>query len=442
MLTNEPTSNNLQLYKTNRFEKGFVFETEIYYSIEQCLHYDYFQHNPIDYSQWLHNVGKGCDEIIVVEGLVFNIECKYLNSNRIYLSYIRRDYIPRFNGKSGYCIVVTNNKWSIPYTCRRLLEEQGIMVWNSYELTYNITTLTNRYLNSLKKDCTSVENNIDAEQDNETKSIGIVSFNFVNKIEHPSTSKLFDESIDHDKSKTNVVKNEQSGEDQLYYSLFQQGSKLIKRIEFEGKNKIKRVRKKLTDEIFLCLSEHKHVFRVKTKQSWLGLRSYLQIYVKNLFNSTLTLSRLLKKRSLPITNIPDILFHGTTTKFFNSIIDEGLLISEAGKCGRDKEKGIWLTDSLYAAEGFALNATDKYAGEPMILLIDISELKNKLKLSYGKNRINYPSVFDYFKRFSVDTSISPEQILDYCIIPKDESLFLLLETIRRYYVEQFLKDRQ
>jgi hypothetical protein len=316
------------------------------------------------------------------------------------------------------------------------------MVWNSYELTYNITTLTNRYLNSLKKDCTSVENNTDTEQDNETKSIGIVSFNFVNKIEHLSTSKLFDESIDHDKSKTNVVKNEQSEEDQLYYSLFQQGSKLIKRIEFEGKNKIKRVRKKLTDEIFLCLYEHKHIFRVKTRQSWLGLRSYLQIYVKNLFNSTLTLSRLLKKRSLPTTNIPDILFHGTTTKFFNSIINEGLLISEAGKCGRDKEKGIWLTDSLYAAEGFALNATDKYAGEPMILLIDISELKNKLKLSYGKNRRNYPSVFDYFKRFSVDTSISPEQILDYCIIPKDESLFLLLETIRRYYVEQFLKDRQ
>jgi len=65
----------------------------------------------------------------------------------------------------------------------------------------------------------------------------------------------------------------------------------------------------------------------------------------------------------------------------------------------------------------------------MILLIDISELKNKLKLSYGKNRRNYPSVFDYFKRFSVDTSISPEQILDYCIIPKDESFFYYLKLL-------------
>ncbi len=141
-----------QGYKTStlsRLEKGFRFELEVCRGIERNIKYDSFQHNPLEYSEWLHNIGKGCDCVLVVRGIVFNIECKFLDTNRVYPSYIWRDYIPRFKGRSGVYVVVTNNKWNIPYNCRELLRSHGILVWELSELVWNIMMLTSRSLNTI-----------------------------------------------------------------------------------------------------------------------------------------------------------------------------------------------------------------------------------------------------------------------------------------------------
>lgn len=80
MLNNDLPLTNLQSCKPNRLERGFAFESETSHTITQYINYDYFQHNPTDYKEWLQNVGEGCDDRLVAKELVFNIECMIMHA--------------------------------------------------------------------------------------------------------------------------------------------------------------------------------------------------------------------------------------------------------------------------------------------------------------------------------------------------------------------------
>ena len=85
-----------------RFAKGFSFEQAVLGSL-LTLPLESADINPIhSYEAWLHNIGNGCDiKNFVMKGLRFSIECKYLETDKVYPSYIWRDYISRFKGRSG-----------------------------------------------------------------------------------------------------------------------------------------------------------------------------------------------------------------------------------------------------------------------------------------------------------------------------------------------------
>lgn len=181
-----------------RFAKGFNFEQEVLKSLLN-LPFESSDINPIhNHEAWLHNIGNGCDiKDFATKGLRFNIECKYLETNRVYPSYIWRDYISRFKGRSGYCIIVTNNKWNVPYDCRRLLQEYGIKVWNQEELAWNITTLTNKHLNVLKE-TNDNDRFTDWSSEREPSAItGKADFGWRNEPKHLFVGSLSQETIDH-----------------------------------------------------------------------------------------------------------------------------------------------------------------------------------------------------------------------------------------------------
>jgi len=428
---------DLNAAKDYRLRKGFQFEQEIHHTIRQCINYDYFQHNPTSYNEWLHNIGEGCDNTLVVKGLVFNIECKYLDTNRVYPSYIWRDYIPRFIGKSGYCVIVTNNKWNIPYTCRTILQERNIMIWNRHEITYNIITLTNAYLNNLRKNKKKIEfsNNTTKIYSNQITERVV---NQKNKTEHPEKDKLSEDGIDQNGS---IIKHKNCKESEVVFDwLFQNGLQSVHAIASK-RRLISRVRRRLATFLYNCLLPDRLTFKVKTMKSWFGLRKYLDIYTKNIFNCMPKLSKLLKTQSIPISDVPDVLYHGTTTMFLPEIMREGLLPSKAGKCwNKNREKRVYLTDSLYAAEAYAINASDKFGGEPVILLIHIRNRKDKLKLSCEESNETHSSVFDIFIRFFTEDIIPREEIKDCYIFPKEKSLYLLIAMIKDYYSRKSTLD--
>ena len=181
-----------------RFAKGFSFEQAVLGSL-LTLPLESADINPIhSYEAWLHNIGNGCDiKNFVMKGLRFSIECKYLETDKVYPSYIWRDYISRFKGRSGYCIIVTNNKWNVPYDCRRLLQEYGIKVWNQEELASNITTLTNKHLNVLKE-TNDNDGFTDFSSERESGAItGKADFGWRNETKHLFVGSLSQETINH-----------------------------------------------------------------------------------------------------------------------------------------------------------------------------------------------------------------------------------------------------
>jgi len=167
--------------------------------------------------------------------------------------------------------------------------------------------------------------------------------------------------------------------------------------------------------------------------SKIGYISFLDFYTENMYDCILNLVKLRQEGRVAV---PDFLYHGTTTTFLHDILMKGLLPEKAGQCWKeDSEKRIFLTDSMYAAELFALKAVVVYGGEPIIFVVDVSNLKSNLALDEETFEKEYPTVFDTYKQYSFEEPISPREIRDYYILPKDKSIFQLIETIRDNYLK-------
>jgi len=226
----------------------------------------------------------------------------------------------------------------------------------------------------------------------------------------------------------------------IFDSLFQNGLQSVHAIASK-RRLISRVRRRLAAFLYDCLLSYRRTFKVETMKSWFGLRKYLDIYTKNIFNRIPKLSKLITTKAIYFSDVPNLLYHGTTTVFLPEIMREGLLPSKAGKCwNNNREKRVYLTDSIYAAESYALKASYKFDGEPVILLINIRNRKDRLKLIYEKSNELHSSVFDIFIQFFLEDIIPREQIKDYYIFSKEKSLFLLIAMIKDYYSHKSTLD--
>lgn len=156
---------------------------------------------------------------------------------------------------------------------------------------------------------------------------------------------------------------------------------------------------------------------------------YYSKFVNNLFtcfkNMVYLQQRLWRRISLP-----HILFHGTTTVFLPNIATKGLLPSKAGKCwseGKYKEpRKVCLTNSLYAAENFALVATNRAGGEAVVLKVNIKELENKMHIIIDTLSNDGLTVFDKHFEFYFMKPVSPDgRIKVYYVLPKPSAFELL-----------------
>ena len=217
--------------------------------------------------------------------------------------------------------------------------------------------------------------------------------------------------------------------EKMLASLFQNDLNSINIIPYE--QLMGEVRKILADFMYECLYPDVRRYKVSVNQSRIGARRYLDIYTENLFSSALNLSKYHNTGKYPL---PHIIFHGTTTKFLHRILEKGINPSMAGQCwSEDKEKKIFLTDSLYAAEYYALNATQKYRGNPMILVLDAKGLGPKLNAGPERFQRDHSTVFDYYTQFWSEEPISPETIAEIIILPKNISLYAIFTQIIDYY---------
>lgn len=229
----------------------------------------------------------------------------------------------------------------------------------------------------------------------------------------------------HKKSKTEIV----------FSNLFQNAKSVFLSISPKNKHLMGKLRRKLESCLFFSLfSETKNIEPIKTKKSILFTSDYIHVFSITFFHSLISLKELMSSMRILIDQIPNTLYHGTTTKFLPEIIKEGLLPIKAGKCWKDvNDQQVYLTDSLFAAEFFALKATKKFGGEPVILLINVKGLKEKFKVGIERFDKETPSAFDIYKEFSIEEPISPKRIKDWYIFREHQSLFILLNQIQSFY---------
>jgi len=127
------------LYKYANQRKGYDYESEIW-DILDLSGIDYecnpiiFESNNPKVVEWInpHNQLEGYDILIPIVGYPtsLRVECKFV-SKPIYHSWFVRDWLSR-----DCHIIVTNNKWNVPYEDRQLLKQRGIMLLDTVEL-YN-----------------------------------------------------------------------------------------------------------------------------------------------------------------------------------------------------------------------------------------------------------------------------------------------------------------
>jgi len=107
-------------------------------------HHVIFRGNPTVPEEWKRNVAKGPD-IFLELGVLSNvdIECKFTN-HKIQPSYVLRDYLPRFDDTPSEHrkIILTNDLSKFGNEPRRILEENGIELWDSVKLIRHLLLWT------------------------------------------------------------------------------------------------------------------------------------------------------------------------------------------------------------------------------------------------------------------------------------------------------------
>jgi hypothetical protein len=205
--------------------------------------------------------------------------------------------------------------------------------------------------------------------------------------------------------------------------------KRLLEIQFLNRNGIKEAKKILEDFLIWCLAKKKWKFTVITSDSILDSQQYTAMFAKNYVDSMITTGKYLLNNFSFLDVLPKTLYHGTTTVFLPSIIEYGLSPSKAGQCWvRDKEKLVFLTDNLCAAENFARCAVLKFRGYPVILCIDVTVQKG---IAISPERLRwYKNVSETYKRFICQGTL-PSDTRDWYVLPKRRLLSSLMCRIKK-----------
>jgi hypothetical protein len=213
----------------------------------------------------------------------------------------------------------------------------------------------------------------------------------------------------------------------LVLSLFQKDANVIKSIPFENKNRMRKIRKELVEIVECTILPYAGELVLTRCYNEMTFSKYLHIFAKNFFDSMYTTRSYLERGYLQHMDVPDILYHGTDETRWCNIKKQGLDPCKIGTnlASKDEEKAVFLTDSLYVADMYSLSAQQSFGGRPIILRVNIGDLKDKLFLGYDRFPLDPYRAYQIYKEFSVRERISPRNIRNFYMLPKDVSLFLI-----------------
>jgi hypothetical protein len=174
-------------------------------------------------------------------------------------------------------------------------------------------------------------------------------------------------------------------------------------------------------------------FSVETEDGELLLVDYINNFTNNLIESLIGCKRYRKGTFCYQRDMPNRVYHGTSTSLYPLIMKYGLLPSKFGLCWKeDREKKVpkvCLTDSLYAAEYFAYNASEEIGGDPIVLKINIEDIKEHLNIRL-ENFVNGCSTpLDVYKEFYSRASIASSLMVGWYLVPKKSVARILRELI-------------
>lgn len=143
---------------------------------------------------------------------------------------------------------------------------------------------------------------------------------------------------------------------------------------------------------------------------------------------------------------PKTLFHGTTTAFLTNIAKEALHPSKVGQCWIEdkykKPRKVCLTDSLYAAEYFALVAAEEVGGGAVVLKVNVKGLEDKMYTMTETLSNDGSTVFGKYFEFYFTESIPPNRIRVWYVLPKPSAYELLTYLIDCSNLSQSSKEEE
>lgn len=110
---------------------GWQYEMEIQSALDNLK--VTYKANPKDFKEWIANKGRGADIVLPWA----EVECKFRTKYFDFVSWIKRDWLPRFHG-DGDKIIVTNYKWFVGSKCRKLLYQYGIKLMDTFEFIWYV----------------------------------------------------------------------------------------------------------------------------------------------------------------------------------------------------------------------------------------------------------------------------------------------------------------
>jgi len=122
-------NNNMSLFSykgLSRLEKGYFYELYNWNLLDR--NNIRYVSNPDDFDVWKSYTNSGFDATVRVDRVEYKLILK-----PIYRSWFMRDWLSRTAN-----IFVTNNKWNIPYVCRKMLKDRGLKLFNDLEFIWYV----------------------------------------------------------------------------------------------------------------------------------------------------------------------------------------------------------------------------------------------------------------------------------------------------------------
>lgn len=199
---------------------------------------------------------------------------------------------------------------------------------------------------------------------------------------------------------------------------------------------MRKVRKKLKSIMSNAYNRYGWNYKVKTRYGELHIETYVRRFTKNLFDCLISCCKVRKGIFDADTDIPSKVYHGTSTKFLSEIRKNGLLPSKAGQYWEeDKDKKphkVCLTDSMYAAEFYARNATEIIGGQPVVLVFNIRDVREKIKIRFEIFKDEPSTPFDIYREIYSHEPIPPDKIRDWYFVP-EISANTVLHDLKHHY---------